>query len=444
MSSELYEELTLGELLSREGGTIKTGPFGTALKASEYTTTGVPLISVREIGHGTFHIDAKTPRVSEATIARLSEYVLDEGDIVFARKGGIERCALIRKRQKGWFLGSDGIRLRPPKSCDARFLAYSLQTDAVKNWLVQNSTGSTMASLNQATIGRLPILLPEIGRQKAVADTLEALDDRIALLRETNATLEAIAQALFKSWFVDFDPVRARSEGREPDGVDPDTAALFPDGFEESELGRIPRGWRVGSILEIASLLSGGTPKTDRPEYWGGETSWASAKDVSQSTSTVLVRTERTITRKGLHESSTRLIPALATVVVARGATTGRMVLLGNEMAMNQTCYALTSKNATPIALFCQMRREIAMLVNAAHGSVFDTITTSTFSRSKIVLPLPSLLSRFEKVARPLFEGIVLGTEAVDTLGSLRDTLLPRLISGQLCISEVAEILETV
>jgi restriction endonuclease S subunit len=108
---------------------------------------------------------------------------------------------------------------------------------------------------------------------------LDALDDRITLLRETNATLEAIAQALFKSWFVDFDPVHAKQKGIAPEGMDEATAALFPDGFEESELGLVPRGWRISPLLESATLLSGGTPKTNKPEYWGGNIQWASAKD---------------------------------------------------------------------------------------------------------------------------------------------------------------------
>jgi type I restriction enzyme S subunit len=269
-----------------------------------------------------------------------------------------------------------------------------------------------------------------------MVDVLKALDDRIALMPETNATRESIAQALFKSWFVDFDPVRAKQQGRAPLGMDKATAALFPDRFEESARGPIPKGWRTGPILDLASLLGGGTPKTDRPEFWGGDIAWASAKDVSQSSSSVLITTERTITSDGLDRSSTRMIPRLATVVVARGATTGRLVLLGREMAMNQTCYALTSKCDAPIALYCQLRREIDALVTAAHGSVFDTITTSTFGRSNVIQPPQDILARFEEVGRPIFDRIVEATARSQTLASLRDTLLPRLISGQLCLPE--------
>jgi type I restriction enzyme S subunit len=304
------------------------------------------------------------------------------------------------------------------------------------------NVGAVFDSLKCREIPDFQLPIPPLETQLQIVEVLDALDDRIALLRETNATLEAIAQALFKSWFVDFDPVRAKAEGREPEGLDADTAALFPDGFEESELGLVPTTWQVGPILSIASLLSGGTPKTDRPDYWGGDVAWASAKDVSQSRDSVLVKTERSITRKGLNESATRLIPALATVVVARGATTGRMVLFGREMAMNQTCYALTSKIGTPTALYCHMRREIDTLVNAAHGSVFDTITTTTFSQSKTVLPSKPLLERFERVVGPLFQRIVEGTETVNTLTDLRDTLLPRLTSGQLCLPEAEAMLE--
>jgi len=222
-------------------------------------------------------------------------------------------------------------------------------------------------------------------------------------------TLEAMARALFKSWFVDFDPVRAKAEGRDP-GLPKPLADLFPDSFKDSELGKIPKGWEVGSILSRAKLLSGGTPKTDRQEYWNGNIAWASAKDASQCGETFLIVTERTITELGLEESATQLISAFCTVVVARGATTGRMVLFGREMAMNQTCYALASSTNTPFALYCQLCDEIDGLVHQAHGSVFDTITTSTFASSKVVLSLVATTQAFERVATPLFRRILTNT----------------------------------
>jgi type I restriction enzyme S subunit len=149
-----------------------------------------------------------------------------------------------------------------------------------------------------------------------------------------------------------------------------------------------------------------------------------------------LINTERTITEKGLEESATQLIPALGTVVVARGATTGRMILFGAEMAMNQTCYALVSSIGTPLALHCQLRRTIETLVHAAHGSVFNTITTSTFATSKSVLPSAETLQAFERLVLPIFKRILTATEECLALASIRDALLPKLISGQLRVPE--------
>ncbi len=256
-----------------------------------------------------------------------------------------------------------------------------------------------------------------------------------------NETLEAMARALFKSWFVDFDPVRAKAEGRDP-GLPKQIADLFPDRFEDSELGEIPAGWEVGSILKQAKLLSGGTPKTDREDYWDGDILWASAKDVSQCGETFLITTEHSITRKGLDESATQLIPRFCSVVVARGATTGRMVMFGREMAMNQTCYGLASTTDTHFALHCRLRWEMDDLVHAAHGSVFDTITTSTFANAKVLLPPVALLKAFDQTVSPIFQRILGNTEQSSTLAGLRDSLLPKLISGQLRLNDATHVLE--
>jgi type I restriction enzyme, S subunit len=282
--------------------------------------------------------------------------------------------------------------------------------------------------LNEGVIRQLPLTLPPLAEQKAIAAVLGALDDKIELNRRMNATLEAMARGLFQSWFVDFDPVRAKLDGRPP-------AALFPDSFQDSTLGHIPKGWETGSILRQADLLSGGTPKTDVTAYWNGDVPWASAKDVSQCGEAFLVSTERTITKQGVEESSTKIIPANATVVVARGATTGRLTMFGHAMAMNQTCYGLRSKVGAPFALYCNARHFIERLVQSGHGSIFDTITTSTFEATDVLLAPKEVLLAFDKQVTPLFQQVHANLYQSRTLATLRDTLLPKLLSGELSVA---------
>ena len=157
-----------------------------------------------------------------------------------------------------------------------------------------------------------------------------------------------------------------------------------------------------------------------------------------------MVATDRQITQKGLDESATQLIPALATAVVARGATTGRMALLGRQMAINQTCYALVTKLNTPFALHCQLRSRIDDLVQAAHGSVFDTITTRTFDAARFTLPPKPALEAFERLITPVFLRVLAGSGENRNLAALRDTMLPKLISGELCIARAQGLMEAV
>ncbi|WP_312497152.1 restriction endonuclease subunit S [Pseudomonas cremoris] len=370
------------------------------------------------------------PLVSSSGVSDSHDIAMVKGPgVVTGRYGTIGKVFYVE--DDFWPLNTT-LYVRDFKGNDPKFIHYFLKTVD----FLAYSDKAAVPGVNRNHLHEAAVHLPAVSEQREIAEFLGAIDDRITLLRETNATLEAIAQALFKSWFVDFDPVRAKAAGLEPEGMDAATAGLFPDSFEDSELGFVPKGWRIGSILDIANLISGGTPKTDRVEYWGGDIPWASAKDVSQAAESVLIETERTITALGLHKSSTKMIPEFSTVVVARGATTGRMVMFGMTMAMNQTCYALESKAGTPVALYLVLKKEIDALTQKAHGSVFDTITTSTFSASKTLQIPDALLACFENVAGPLFRRILAGTQQAKTLTQLRDTLLPRLISGQLRLPE--------
>lgn len=417
---------------------------GPGILAKDFHDCGIPLLRLRNIETPTVRLKGCNFLDPEKVAKKWAHFALQEGDLLISTSASLGRVSVVDHSSVGAVAYTGIIRFRISQSnkLDRGYLRAFLSSAAFVEQAEQMATGSVIRHFGPSHLKQMAIALPSIREQRQIAVISDALDDRITLLRETSATLEAIAQALFKSWFVDFDPVRAKAEGRQPEGMDAATASLFPDSFQKTELGMVPMGWGVGSILDIANLMSGGTPKTDRTEYWGGNIPWASAKDVSQASNSILTETDRTITNLGLQKSATKMIPAYSSVIVARGATTGRMVMFGKAMAMNQTCYALESKSGAPFALYFVLRKEIKALTQKAHGSVFDTITTSTFAASKTLLIPNTLLACFEDVATPLFHRILVETQKAQILTQLRDTLLPRLLSGQLRLPEAEELVE--
>jgi type I restriction enzyme S subunit len=406
--------------------------FDCAHSTPALVDTGPFVVRSQDIITGVFRTE-QAAHVSEETFRdRTSRAVPSRGDLLYSREGTYFGIAAEVPEQTRVCLGQRMVLIRPKIDVvDFRFLGHWLNSPIMASHTHGYRDGTVAERLNLPTIRGLPVLVPPLAEQRAIAHTLGTLNQKIELNRRMNETLETIARALFRSWFVDFDPTHLKAERRDT-GLPKTVADLFPDSFEDSKLGQIPRGWTVGSILNQARLMSGGTPKTDRPEYWDGTILWASAKDVSQASDSILDDTERTITPRGLEESATQVIPAFSSVVVARGATTGRMALCGREMAMNQTCYALASTTMTPFALYCRLRQEIDGLVHAAHGSVFDTITTSTFASSQVVLPPKQVLVAFEAQIAPLFQRVLAGIRETASLRALRDTLLPKLITGEL------------
>jgi type I restriction enzyme S subunit len=399
---------------------------------------GVKMVNMAEVfAHRRIH-NLTMDRVPMDSKERDSS-LLRAGDLLFARQSlvlsGAGKCVLFQGDNEEVTFESHIIRCRlDQRKADSVFYFYFFQSFFGRSLIESIVEQVAAAGIRGSDLGRLAVPVPSLDEQKAIAAVLGALDDKIELNRRMNATLEAMARALFQSWFVDFDPVRAKLDGREPVGLDPGTAALFPDSFHDSAYGHIPKGWETGSILRQADLLSGGTPKTDVPNYWNGDVPWASAKDVSQCGEAFLVSTERTITKQGVEESSTKIIPANATVVVARGATTGRLTMFGHAMAMNQTCYGLRSKVGAPFALYCNVRYFIERLVQAGHGSIFATITTSTFESTDVLLAPKEILVAFDKQVAPLFQQVHANLLQSRTLATLRDTLLPKLLSGEITI----------
>ncbi len=305
MASE-WRGCTIGELCDAGVVELQTGPFGTQLHAHDYVEDGVPVVPTeairnRQIDHSVL------PKISPGKAEELTRHRLELGDILFARRGvqATGHIGCVREAEDGFLCGTGAIRLRVRRgssSVSPDFLSHVLANPASVEWFKFHAIGATMPNLNEGIIRSFPLQMPPLPEQRAIAHILGTLDDKIELNRRMNETLESMARALFKSWFVDFLPVRANMEARnrkartqtgdplpapqnevarQAGGLPKSLADLFPDSFEDSELGEIPKGWRVGPILETARLLSGGTPKTDRDEYWSGSIPWASAKDVS-------------------------------------------------------------------------------------------------------------------------------------------------------------------
>ncbi len=291
--------------------------------------------------------------------------------------------------------------------------------------------GSAQPFISQGDARAVRVSLPPFGEQKAIAELLGALDDKIELNRRMAETLEAMARALFKSWFVDFDPVRAKAEGR-PTGLPEPLTALFPARLTADGL---PEGWQRASLLDFFDLEGGGRPKTSIPEYWGGDVPWFSVVDAPASGPYVLA-TERTLTAAGLASCAATLLPENATIITARG-TVGKLALVGRAMATNQSCYAAVARAGWgPLFIFFLMRSQVEKLQAQTHGSVFDTITKATFAGATAIKPSLKLAVRFELAATPLMARTKAATEQSRTLAALRDTLLPKLISGELRIRD--------
>lgn len=342
-------------------------------------------------------------------------------------------------------LSTSLMKLSPNRNVvDPYFLLYFFKSAAGRASLLMNASqvGTPGIATPLKSLKGIELQLPPVKVQREIVNLLRTLDDRITLLRETNTTLEAIAQALFKSWFVDFDPVRAKMEGRAPEGMDEATAALFPDGVEESELGAVPRGWKARKFRDTINVIGGGTPKTSNPDFWGGEIPWFSVVDAPNATDVFVVDTEKHITEAGLNGSSTKLLPTGTTIISARG-TVGRLALTGCTMAMNQSCYGLRGKAEDVYFTYFSTTRLVQQLKQRAHGSVFDTITQETFARVALSYPTSDVITAFDLCVEPVMLRIRENLLQAQTLATLRETLLPRLISGQLRLPDAQTLIES-
>jgi len=356
---------------------------------------------------------------------------VDKWDVLISMIGTVGEPCLI-KEEPNFAIKNIGL-FKSKGEVEGKWLYYYLSSSDSQQLIREHARGTTQQYIPLGSLREFPILVPDDrDKMRAIVHILGTLDDKIELNRRMNTTLEAIAQALFKSWFVDFDPVRAKAEGHDTSLPKP-IADLFPDSFEDSELGEIPKGWEIQSIGDLADVVGGTTPSTKESAYWeGGTYAWATPKDLSGLSVPVLLNTERQITDAGLLQIGSGLLP-MGTVLLSSRAPIGYLAVAEIPVAINQGFIAMTPKTGTPnifLLLWASVAHE--EIVSRANGSTFLEISKTNFRPIPVVTPSATVMRVFEKLARPLYERIVESAHESRTLAALRDALLPKLISGEL------------
>ncbi|HHU4149484.1 TPA: restriction endonuclease subunit S [Pseudomonas aeruginosa] len=422
-------------------------------KTPEKTSFGIPLITAKIIKNG--RIEKPTEFIAVDNYdSWMRRGIPLEGDVVLTVEAPLGEVAQLGAEKIA--LAQRVVTLRGKKGVlDNTYLLYLLQTEEMLDQLKARATGTTVLGIKQSELRKVQLSLPPVDQQIAAARILKALDDRITLLRETNVTVEAIAQALFKSWFVDFDPVRAKAEGRQPEGMDATTAALFPDSFEESELGLVPKGWSLVPFGELLVHTIGGD--------WGDE----SPSDKNEVRVAIIRGTDIPDLQLGAgnrvpirytssKKLSTRQLQDGDLVLEVSGGSkdqpTGRALYLTDQLLGQFDC---------PVepASFCRLlrpaSRDIGVLLGQQLTYIYSigktweyqnqstgiaNFQTTHFLESELVaVPSPEVLAEFSTVVRPMIDRA--HQSQIRELTQLRDTLLPRLISGQLRLPEAQALL---
>ena len=401
----MMNTVLIRDLVQHQAVEIKTGPFGTQLKASEYVKHGTPVLNVRNLGFSSVNAD-KLEMVGDETLERLSAHKLQTGDIVFGRKGAVERHAYISENENGWMQGSDCIRLRvKTASINSRYLSYFFLTPQHRAFMISMcSHGTTMASLNQKIIEMISVPMPDRKVQDKIVAILSLIDEKAKNNREINDNLEQQAQALFQELFIE--------------NADPE--------------------WREGTISDLGTVVGGSTPSKSKPEYYTEHgIAWITPKDLSVNKSKFITHGENDITELGLKNSSASIMPE-GTVLFSSRAPIGYIAIAAGEVTTNQGFKSVIPRPAigTPFVYYF-LKNALPTIEGMASGSTFKEVSGSTMKIVPAFIPDDETLARFTEFCSPIFEQQQMLERQNQSLATLRDSLLPKLMSGEIDVSAI-------
>jgi type I restriction enzyme, S subunit len=375
---------------------IVGGPFGSNLKVEDYQDEGLPIIRLQNIERYNF-IDRDIKYVSEEKYQELKYHSFKPGDIVLAKLGiPIGKTCLVPDYFKKGVVTADVVRIRPSeKIMDKIFLLYVLNYKSVRNQLGSKQSGTTRPRVNLSDVRHLFIPLPPLPEQKSIAKILSSLDEKIELNNKMNKTLEAIGQALFKKWFVD----------------------------------ERKREWEISTIGKELKTILGGTPDRTKPEYWNGNINWINSGKVNEFR---IIEPSEKITELGLRNSATKILPKGSVVLAITGATLGQFSKLEIDTCANQSVIGiLENEKISSEYIYFWIKNEIGDIISHQTGGAQQHINKNNLDSYDLLIPDDKTLQDFNKIIQPIFKQISINCFQSQTLASLRDVLLLKLMSGE-------------
>lgn len=409
-------------------GTVAKLRSGFAFKSANWKPEGFPVIKIANVKDGRIIPDG-CAFVSETLAAKTEEWITAPEDILIAMTGYVGEVALVQPREKYLINQRVGrFEIIDHAWLSSQFLFYTLRAPEVRTKIEQMARGSAQANLSAGDMANLEVLLPPLPEQRAIAHILGTFDDKIDLLRRQNETLESMARALFQAWFVDFEPVRAKAEGRwqrgeSLPGLPAELWDLFPDRLVDSEIGEVPEGWGVRSLGEEFNITMGQSPPGstynetgDGLPFYQGRTDFAF----------------RFPTRRVFCTAPKRLANAQDTLVSVR-APVGDMNMASEPCAIGRGVAAVRHKSGSVSYTYHHLYVISALFQEFnSEGTVFGAINKKDFHAIRHIVPPQTIIAAYESQARPLDSQVERNEHESQTLASLRDALLPRLVSGEL------------
>ena len=436
-----WHEAKLGDLIEHQKGF--------AFKSSEYEPSGHPVVRVSNFTDRS--IDASDCKyIAQSRVAEYEAFTLKKDDVVIATVGSwpsnpasvVGKAIRVPEFLDQALLNQNAVRLRTNGGIDQAFLFHLLKTQDFQDYIIGTAQGSAnQASITLKAIFDFSFFLPPLGEQKKIAYILGTLDNKIELNQQMNRTLEGIARALFKSWFIDFDPVRAKLDGRQPAGMDAETAALFPDSFEDSPLGKIPKGWEVQKIGEVATINSRSIKKGYNHET-------IEYVDIASVTIGKLENTTTYILSDAPSRAK-RLVKHGD--IIWSGVRPNRRSYLfihtpPENLVVSTGFVVLTPKSIPASYLYAWVTTDefVDYLTFSADGSAYPAVRPDRFSDAKILVAPDGILNKFEQQAGKLRDKIIQNDRESLSLAATRDALLPKLLSGEIRVKEAEQALEEV